>query len=70
MISGYGNGKFGPNDELTYNQAVTLLVKALGYEKTAVLPAGHNSSIWMDPERSFIIYSGLGSNAIGRNSNN
>ena len=31
MINGYGNGKFGPNDELTYAQAVTLLVRALGY---------------------------------------
>ena len=35
MISGYGNGKFGPSDELTYDQAVTLLVRALGYEDIA-----------------------------------
>lgn len=35
MIGGYGNGKFGPSDELTYEQAVTLLVKAMGYAEIA-----------------------------------
>ena len=32
IISGYGNGKFGPEDALTYNQAIALLVRALGFE--------------------------------------
>lgn len=35
IFSGYGNGLFGGNDELTYAQAVTLLVKGLGYQDMA-----------------------------------
>ena len=35
LISGYGNGKFGPSDTLTYNQMVTLLVIALGLGEMA-----------------------------------
>ena len=29
IVSGYGNGKFGPNDMVTYEQAVTMVVRAL-----------------------------------------
>lgn len=28
-ISGYGNGKFGPSDNVTYEQAITMIVNAL-----------------------------------------
>lgn len=31
IINGYGNGKFGPDDEVTYGQFVTILLRALGY---------------------------------------
>ena len=31
IIAGYGKGKFGPEDEVTYEQAVKMLVCALGY---------------------------------------
>jgi hypothetical protein len=31
IVNGYGNGKFGPNDTVTYEQAVTMIVRALGY---------------------------------------
>ena len=31
IINGYGNGKFGPNDQVTYDQAITMIVRALGY---------------------------------------
>ena len=31
LLSGYGNGKFGPDDPVTYGQAATLLLRILGY---------------------------------------
>lgn len=31
VISGYGNGRFGPDDGVTYGQAVTILLRLLGY---------------------------------------
>ena len=31
LISGYGDGRFGPDDPLTYNQALALLIRALRY---------------------------------------
>lgn len=31
IINGYGNGKFGPNNQVTYDQAITMIVRALGY---------------------------------------
>jgi len=31
LISGYGDGRFGPNDAMTYNQALALLLRALNY---------------------------------------
>lgn len=30
-INGYGDGSFGPEDSVTYGQAVTILLRALGY---------------------------------------
>lgn len=30
IVSGYGNGKYGPSDNLTYEQAVAMIVRALG----------------------------------------
>lgn len=44
-IQGYGNGKFGPADQITYQDAITLVVRALGYETKAKelggYPTGH-----------------------------
>ncbi|MDI6706978.1 MAG: S-layer homology domain-containing protein, partial [Bacillota bacterium] len=42
VIIGYGDGKFGPMDPVTYEQAITMLVRALGYEPAVVggYPAG------------------------------
>jgi hypothetical protein len=31
IIEGYGNGKFGPTDGITYRDALTMAVRALGY---------------------------------------
>jgi len=40
IINGYGNGQFGPDDELTYEQAVKMLVCALGFEPMAQARGG------------------------------
>ena len=47
IIKGYGNGNFGPSDPVKYEEAVTMLVRALGYEPLAISkgnwPQGHIS---------------------------
>ena len=47
IINGYGNGKFGPEDTVTYEQAVKMVVCALGYNSMATSmgswPAGYMS---------------------------
>ncbi len=35
IISGYGDGKFGPDDPVTYEQMVRMLVSAWGYDDLA-----------------------------------
>lgn len=40
-LSGYGNGKFGPDDTVTYEQALTMLVNALGYGEEAGKHGGY-----------------------------
>jgi len=36
LIQGYGNGLFGPDDSLTYEQAVTICLRILGYENSDI----------------------------------
>ena len=36
IINGYGNGRFGPDDSITYGQAATLLLRILGYSASDV----------------------------------
>lgn len=36
LLAGYGNGKFGPDDPVTYGQAATLLLRLLGYTSSDV----------------------------------
>jgi S-layer homology domain. len=40
LVSGYGNGKFGPGDTLTYEQAVAVLVRHMGLGDQAQLQGG------------------------------
>ena len=35
IVNGYGNGLFGPSDTVTYEQALTMVVRALGYTDEA-----------------------------------
>ena len=41
VITGYGDGTFGPEDEVTYAQAITMIVRALGYEQKAKFYGGY-----------------------------
>lgn len=41
IVNGYGNGNFGPGDTVTYEQAVTMIVRALGYENEADSAGGY-----------------------------
>ena len=34
IVGGYGGGKFGPGDPVTYEQAVTMVVRTIGKEET------------------------------------
>ena len=40
IINGYGDGKFGPEDTVTYEQVIKMLVCALGYEPMAAAKGG------------------------------
>lgn len=41
IVNGYGDGKFGPEDNVTYEQAVKMLVVALGFEPMAAQKGGY-----------------------------
>jgi len=41
IIVGHGDGTFGPDDEVTYEQAIKMLVAALGYEPAAKNNGGY-----------------------------
>lgn len=41
IINGYGNGAFGPEDFVTYEQAVKMIVCVLGYEPMAAQKGGY-----------------------------
>lgn len=41
IISGYGNGEFGPSNAVTYNQLVKMLVCTKGYEEAAIKNGGY-----------------------------
>lgn len=41
FVSGYGDGTFGPGNSVTYEQAVTMLVRAIGLEDEAIALGGY-----------------------------
>lgn len=47
LISGYGNGYFGPDDTITYAQVITILLRTLGYSSTDI------GKYWPDDYISF-----------------
>ena len=40
-LSGYGNGKFGPDDTVTYEQVLTMIINAFGYGEEAGAQGGY-----------------------------
>lgn len=47
IVNGYGDGNFGPNDKVTYEQAVKMMVCALGYEALALDNVGNDvNAVW------------------------
>jgi hypothetical protein len=58
VVGGYGNGKFGPSDIVTYEQAVTMLLRALGYENEAEEAGGYPNG-YMAVARDIDILDGL-----------
>lgn len=41
IVNGYGDGKFGPSDPVTYEQVVTMIIRAIGGEEVAVSYGGY-----------------------------
>lgn len=41
IVRGYGNGAFGPSDQVTYEQVVTMLVRTMGKEQQASQLGGY-----------------------------
>lgn len=41
IVNGYGNGKFGPSDNVTYEQAVTMVIRTVGGEQKAQNMGGY-----------------------------
>lgn len=42
IMNGYGNGLFAPNDKITYSQAVTCIMRVLGYTEIADFKGGYS----------------------------
>lgn len=64
IINGYGNGKFGPEDTVTYEQAVKMVVCALGYEPMAVSKGGWSAG-YTSVAASIGLTKGMSSSARG-----
>ena len=48
LVSGYGNGKFGPSDKVTYEQAITMIVQMIGLGDIAAEKGGYpDGFIWV-----------------------
>lgn len=64
IINGYGNGKFGPEDTVTYEQAVKMVVCALGYEPMAADRGGWSAG-YTSVAASIGLTKGMSSSARG-----
>ena len=63
IINGYGNGKFGPSDPVTYEQMVKMLVCAWGYEDMANEAGGYPDG-YLAFAREYYIFDGSVAGAI------
>lgn len=63
FISGYGDRKFGPNDNVKYEQAVTMIVRAIGGEQEAQIQGGYPNgylAVAEDAELLYNVYAEIG----------
>ena len=47
IVTGYPGGRFGPSDSVTYEQAVTMIVRAIGEEDLAISYGGYPNGHWL-----------------------
>lgn len=41
IVNGYGDGRFGPSDNVAYEQVIAMIVRALGHEHFAIEAGGY-----------------------------
>jgi len=51
-MQGYGNNMFGPDEKVTYNQVVTVMIKLLGYDSTCEVVGGDDYSPYINRAHS------------------
>ena len=69
IINGYGNGKFGPNDTVTYEQAATMIVRALGYTTDCKEMNGTYPAIYIQKATALGIFKDVDGNQYGTGAN-
>ena len=69
IINGYGNGKFGPNDTVTYEQAATMIVRALGYTTDCNEMNGTYPAVYIQKATALGIFDDVEGNQYGTGAN-
>lgn len=69
IINGYGNGKFGPSDEVTYEQVATMIVRALGYTTDCNEMNGTYPAIYIQKATALGIFDDVEGNQYGTGAN-
>lgn len=55
IVAGYGNGKFGPSDPVTYEQAITMIIRAIGESNQATSYGGYPGGFIQVAEERFLL---------------
>ena len=55
IVGGYGNGKFGPSDTVTFEQAVTMVIRAIGENDKATSYGGYPNGFIQVAEERFLL---------------
>lgn len=55
IVSGYGGGIFGPSDPVTYEQAVTMIVRAVGDNDAAIRYGGYPDGFLITAAESYFL---------------
>lgn len=56
IVGGYGNGKFGPGDPVTYEQAVTMIVRTIGEGDRANSNGGYPNGYLLIAQEKNLLY--------------